>query len=482
VIGSEPIMSNQSPPPGISEEDWSATPVAVRALVTELLRRVAQLEARLNQTSRNSSNPPSSDPPSARPRSAKEPTGRKSGGQPGHEGHGRKLKPESEVDQIVDVRPEQCGQCGTLLLGEDAEPERHQVTEVPRITPVVTEYRRHCLWCVVCGARTQAEWPATMPMGSFGPRVQATVGYVTGRLGASQREVQDIFATLYQMEVSVGGIGGLEQAVSTALAPPVQEAERYVQRQPVRNADETSWRENGKRRWLWISVTPLVSIFRLLQTRGAAGAKELLGEVVWGIIGTDHYAGYHWIDPRQRQLCWAHLKREFVAWSERTGETARIGLALLAVEKQLFALWYRVRDGTLAWADFQVVMLLLMARVRTLLQEGVADAEGKAQGTCRNLLKREASLWTFVWEPGVEPTNNSAERPLRRAVLWRRRSFGTQSEAGSQFVERILTAVTTLRQQRRDVLDYLTAACAAAICHTPTPSLLPLTSPPLVAR
>ncbi len=255
-----------------------------------------------------------------------------------------------------------------------------------------------------------------------------------------------------------------------------------MQCQSVRNADETSWREKTQRRWLWISVTPLVTIFRLLKTRGAAGAKELLGEVVWGIIGTDQYAGYPWIDPRQRQLCWAHLKREFVAWSERTGETARIGLAFLAVEKQLFSLWYRVRDGTLAGADFQVAMLPLMARVSTLLQEGAAGADTKAQGTCRNLLKREAALWTLVWETGVEPTNNCAERPLRRAVLWRRRSFGTQSEAGSQFVERILTAVTTLRQQRCDVLDYLTAACTAAIRNAPAPSLLPLISPPLLVR
>jgi transposase len=475
-------MADQSPPVGISTEDWAATPPAVRVLVMELLRRLAEVEARLNQTSRNSSKPPSSDPPQAKPRAAKAPTGRKSGGQPGHEGHSRQLKPESEVDQLIDVRPERCGQCGTLLLGEDAEPERHQVTELPRITPVVTEYRRHCLWCVACGARTQAAWPATMPTGSFGPRVQAIVGYLTGRIGASQREVQDIFATLYQTEVSVGGVGALEQAVSAALAAPVGEAQTYVQRQPVRNADETSWREKTQRRWLWISVTPLVTIFRLLKTRGAAGAKEHLGEVVWGIIGTDHYAGYHWIDPRQRQLCWAHLKREFVAWSERAGETARIGLALLAVEKQLFVLWYRVRDGTLAWADFQVAMQPLIAHVQTLLQKGVANADAKAQGACRNLLKREAALWTFVWEPGVEPTNNSAERPLRRAVLWRRRSFGTQSEAGSQFVERILTTVTTLRQQRRDVLDYLTTACTAAICKTPAPSLLPLTSPPLLAR
>lgn len=325
-------------------------------------------------------------------------------------------------------------------------------------------------------------WPATMPEGRFGPRVQATVGYLTGRMGASHREVQEVLATLCQTEVRIGSITAVERAVSTALAMPVTEAVQYAQRQPVRNVDEPGWREKTKRRWLWISVTPLVAVFRLLKTRGATGAKELLGADVGGTIGTDHYGGYHWIDPCQRQLCWAHLKREFVAWSQRTGETARIGLALLAAEKQLFSAWDRVRDGTLAWADFQVARLPLMTRVRPLLEEGAVGVDAKAQGPCRNLLKREAALWTFVWEADVEPTNNRAERALRRAVVWRRRSFGTQSAAGSQFVERILTAVPTLGQQRRDVLDYLTAACTAAICKQPAPSLLPLTPPPLFAR
>src|SRR5262245_6344410 len=475
-------MEEHAPPMGVSGEDWAATPVAVRTLVLELLKRLADVEARLKQTSRNSSKPPSADPPSARPRPAKEPSGRKPGGQPGHEGHSRKLKPETEVDHILEVRPEQCAQCGTVLLGEDPEPERHQVTDLPRITPIVTEYRRHRLRCVACGASTQAAWPTTMPRGQFGPRVQATVGYLTGRIGVSQREVQEVLATVCQTEVSVGSIAVLEQAVSTALATPVVEAITDVQRQPVRTADETGWREKTKRLWLWISTTPLVTIFRLLQTRGAAGAKELLGAEVWGMIGTDRDAGYNWIDPHQRQLCWAHLKREFMAWSEREGETARIGRALLAVEQQLFALWYRARDGTLAWAAFQVALLPLMEQVGTLLREGATKTEAKTQGTCRNLLKVEAALWTFVWEMEVQPTNNCAERPLRRAVLWRRRSFGTQSAAGSQFVERLLTAVTTLRQQRREVLDYLTAACAAAIRKEPAPSLLPLTPPALSAR
>jgi transposase len=316
-----------------------------------------------------------------------------------------------------------------------------------------------------------------MPTGSFGPRLQATAGFLSGRIGASHREVQEVLATVFQTEVSVGSIAGLEQAVSEALAEPVAEVTCYVQQHHVRNADETRWREKAKRVWLWISATPLVTVFRILASRGAAGAKEVLGEDFPGVVGTDRYGAYNWIDPRQRQLCWAHLKREFVAWSERGGEAARLGQALLAEEARLFAFWYRVREGTLRWADFQVAMLPLMERVGTLLREGAGGAPTPTQRTCRNILKQEAALWTFVWEADVEPTNNSAERPLRRAVLWRRRSFGTQSAAGSQFVERILTAVTTLRQQQRDVLDYLTAVCQAALCGEKPPSLLPQPRP-----
>jgi len=465
-------MASEAPPGGISAEDWAATPAAVRALVLTLLGRLARVEERLNQTSRNSSKPPSSDPPTLT-RPVRSPSGRKTGGQPGHPGHGRELKPVEEVDRIVDAKPAACGQCGSLLLGEDPQPVRHQVTEVPVVTPEVTEYRCHTLSCLVCGAQTQAVWPVDRPTGSFGPRLQATTGFLTGRMGASQREVHEILGTLFAPEVSVGSIATLEQAVSGALVEPVAEATRYVQRQHMRNVDETGWREKTKRVWLWICATPLVSVFRVLASRSAASAKGVLGEDFPGVVGTDRYGAYNWVDPQRRQLCWAHLKRDFMAFVERGGESARIGTALLTEEAQLFALWHRVRDGTLSWADFQVTMGPVMTRVSSLLQEGAAVGHARTARTCRNLRKREAALWTFVWEADVEPTNNSAERPLRRAVLWRRRSFGTQSATGSQFVERILTTVTTLRQQHWDVLEYLTAACAAAIRGDKAPSLLP---------
>lgn len=465
-------IETRLPPASISLEDWAATPLAVRMLVMTLLERLGQLEERVNQTSRNSSKPPSSDPPAiVRPR--RPPSGRKAGGPPGHEGHGRELKRVEEVDHLLEVKPTACAWCGGLLVGEDPSPLRHQVTDLPPGKPVITEYRQHTLWCQACGSATRGAWPAGMPTSSFGPQLQARVGYLTGRVGMSHREVQDVLAAVFHTEVSLGSIAAGEQAVSRAVAAPVTEALYYVQRQPMRNVDETPWRECPKRVWLWVKSTPLATVFRLLKTRGAAGAKAILGEDFPGVAGTDRLASYDWIAPERRQVCWAHVKRDFVAMSERRGDAGQVGLALVAEEQRVFTLWAAVRSQELSRADFQVRMLPIMARVRELLQAGAQGAHAKTAGTCRHLLKREASLWTFVWEEEVEPTNNQAERPLRRAVLWRRRSFGTQSEAGSRFVERILTVVTTLRQQQRDVLAYLTAACLAQLRDEPAPALVP---------
>ena len=466
-------LGELTPPTGISSEDGAAPPLSVRALVVAVLERLARVEERLNQTSRNSSKPPSSDPPSVPPRSGRQPSGRKAGGQPGHVGHGRELKRAEHVDHIIDAKPLSCSHCGALLMGEDPQPARHQVTELPPVESRVTEYRRHTLRCLAGGAVSQAGWPVDMPTRRFGPRLQATVGYLTGRVGMSPRAVQEVLTTVLHMEVGLGSIAALEQAVSTAVAAPVEEASRYIQRQPMRNGAEPPWWERAKHLWLWVKSTPLVTAFHLLKPRGAVGAKAVIGEAFPGVVGTDRLAAYHWIAPEYRQVCWAHLKRAFVASSERGADSARLGLAWLAEEHRLFTWWAEVRAGTLSRPDFQVRLLPVMTRVKELLQEGAEVAHAQTQRTCRKLLKLEPALWTFVWDANVEPTNNRAERPLRRAVLWRRRSFGTQSEHGSRFVERILTVVITLRQQKREVLEYLTAACTARLRDATPPTLVP---------
>jgi len=473
-------MCNRTRPEGISTEEWAATPLVVQELVRslsatvqQLTDRVAELEERQRKTSRNSSKPPSSDPPSAPRRPRGPSSGRKRGGQAGHQGKGRQLIAPEEVTRIVDVKPVCCAGCGALLLGEDAQPVRHQVSELPRIEPEVVEYRRHSMTCLVCGTQTTPDWPVEMPSGSFGSRVQATVGYLTGRMGVSQRDVEEAMGALFHTDLALGSVAALEQNMSAALAQPVEGAKTYVQEQPVVNADETSWRESNQRRWLWIGTTPLVTVFLVLATRGAVSAQHLLSRAFQGIVGSDRWSGYNWLPAWQRQLCWAHLKRDFQAFVERGGASALLGEALLKQVKAMFALWHHLREGILSRSEFQEQMGPLRQQVGALLRDGTALPHDRTRRTCQNILKWESALWTFVDVEGVEPTNNSAERPLRRAVLWRRRSFGTQSQAGSLFVARVLTTVTTLRQQKRDVLDYLTEASAATIRGDSPPSLLP---------
>ena len=478
---------NESAPDGITAEDWAATPLSVRVLVRALQEQVTRLDQRVGvleeqtwQTSRTSSKPPSSDPPSAPPRRPQRPSGRATGGQPGHEGHGRALRPAVQVDRIVDARPVACGQCGAALVGDDTHPARHQMADLPRVEPEVTEYRQHTLTCGCCGTPTTAPWPADLPRGSFGPRAQATVAYLTGRQGLSQRDAQEVLGALFHLDLSLGSIAVLERQVSAAVAEAVAQAHAFVQAQPVANVDETSWKEGVARRWLWVAVTALVSVFLMRATRGSQGAKDLRGPTYGGIVESDRWSGYTWIDPTQRQLCWAHLLRDFAAFVERGGASARLGRALLAAAEEMFGLWYRVRDGTLSRAAFQQEMRPLQARISRLLRAGTRRQHAKTRPTCARILTLEAALWTFVTTEGVEPTNNSAERALRRAVLWRRRSFGTQSAEGSIFVARLLTVVTTLRQQERDVLDYLTDACAAVVTGAAPPSLLPQAPPTML--
>lgn len=451
----------------------------LRTEVGRLRAQVQELTTRLGQNSSNSSKPPSSDPPRHPPRPARPPSGRAPGGQPGHAGHGRMLLSQGHVDRVVELRPVACAQCGTLLLGEDLHPERHQVTDLPVVWPEVVEYQRHTLKCLACGALTEGEWPAEMPSGAFGPRARATIGYLTGRLGLSQRESVEALETLYHTRISLGSLPVQERAVSAALAQPVAEVHQAARKQPVQNVDETGWREGTRRCWLWVCATGVVTMFLVLATRGARGAKQLLGETPSGIVGSDRWSGYNWLDQTRRQVCWAHLKRDFQALVDRGGESARLGSALLEQTHRLFRLWHEAQAGALSRAELSAAMEPVRRAVGSLLREGAWVGHRTTRRTCRNLLQLEGALWTFVEAEGVEPTNNAAERPLRRAVLWRRRSFGTQSPAGSRFVERVLTAVTTLRQQHRDVMDYLTATCAAAICGEKPPSLLP--TPPMPA-
>jgi transposase len=472
-------MDSQIPLP---PEIWERTPPEAQAYIRALESRVAALEAtvqqlreQVQQTSRPSSRPPSSDPPQAvgqRPR--REPTGRRPGGQPGHAGQARALVPGEEVDVIVPVKPECCHYCQHLLWGEDPQPQRHQVTEIPPVRPVVTEYQLHRLVCPACGEVTCADMPPGVPLGGFGPRVQAITALCTGAYHLSKRTTQRALEDLFGVQLGLGTIANLEQATVRAVADPVTEARTYVQQQPVAYLDETGWREGQQRAWLWTAVTACVTVFVIRLSRGGKVAQELLGERFWGWLVTDRWSAYTWYPTWRRQVCWAHVLRDIEAMIERGGGSREVGEALRTQARQMFQWWHRVREGSLTHKTFASYMWPVRQEVERLLEAGQTCGVPKTEGTCRQLFKLRQALWTFVRHEGVEPTNNAAERAIRPGVLWRKGSFGTQSVAGSRFVEAMMTVVATLKQQHRNVLDYVTAACEAALCGEPAPSLLPI--------
>jgi transposase len=453
------------------------------ALILKLLqrieeqdRRIEELERRLNQNSQNSSKPPSSDPPHVKLPPKKGPSGRKPGGQPGHKGSHRELLPPEEVDEVVDHWPAHCAECrapmDSEIRVEVCEPARHQVAEVPEIQAYVTEHRTHTQQCDVCGHATEAELPPEVPHGAFGPRMQAVIALFTGCYHVSKRTAESALGDLFGVTLSLGSVSASEQAVSEAVTQPVAEAREYVEQQAVIHADETGWREGRRKAWLWVAGTTLVTVFLIHAKRSAVAARALLGQFA-GILVTDRWSAYSGWKLARRQLCWAHLIRDFNFIAESKGMAGAIGEVLLLLTKDLFERWHRVRDGTMSRATFKREVKPIRERIELLLKQGCGCYAPKVSGMCDEILKLEPAMWTFVSVAGVEPTNNFGERTLRPSVLWRKSSFGTHSVEGSRFAERMMTVVATLKLQRRNVFRFLVEACEAALLHRSAPSLLP---------
>ena len=449
---------------------------ALEAAVAALTARVADLEARLGQNSSNSSRPPSSDPPGTRP--LPPPRGaRRPGGQPGHRGHFRALLPVEQVDTVVRHVPVACERCAAALpeVAGPADPpdQRHQVVEVPPVRAEVTEHQFAARTCRTCGQVTRAPWLAGVPRGAVGPRLAATTVLLTGRYRLSKREARDCLAALFGVDVADGTVSAVEQTVSAALAPVVDEARAAVQQAAAANLDETGWRQGRKRAWLWTAVTALVTVFHIDPSRGGRVVRALLGATWAGVVSSDRFSAYRWLAAETRQVCWAHLKRDFQQLVDWGPGPRPVGARLLALHDHVFELWHRYRAGELDRAALALAISRVAAELHVVLAEGAAQGHPAAQPLCRELLGLWPALWTFVVVEGVEPTNNAAEQALRPAVLWRKGSFGTHSDAGSRFVERMLTVTATCRQQGRDLFAFLVEAITAAQHGHPPPSLLP---------
>ena len=440
----------------------------------ELKKRIEELERLVKQNSNNSSKPPSSD--FGRNTKTKEPgkkkkRKRKQGAQKGHKPNLKQLVPKEHVTKFENLVPEQCT-CGCYPLEDCQEPPmRFQTFDLPPITPEVTEYVQHYRRCTHCGETVYKPLADHIKRNVFGPGVLAIVGVMTGMLNTSKRKAVEVINEVFHIPMSLGGLSNCEAKISEAMASAYNDLMDYVQSQDTAHADESGWKRGNRRKgWLWAMCCASAAFFMIHANRTQQAASELLGRFS-GILHSDRWSGYN-IYNYLRQICWAHLKRDFQAISEAKGKLGHIGKQLLELEALIFWDYHRARDGTIQWKTFQSRMVSIQSEVEHLLQEG-GKYKGPLAGKCREIWKHRENLWTFVSHPDVSPTNNAAEQIVRQGVLWRKMSFGTQSKRGARYVERMLSVCATCRLQGRSIIDYIRQACRAHINSQPAPTLRP---------
>jgi transposase len=454
--------------PGCRERDACITALEAQCRagverIAALEARVAELEGRLNDLTKPPVPPRAGAAlPKAPPKKA---SGRKPGGQPGHPPHLKQVLPPERVNRIVTYIPDRCAHCATPLSKEpgpeDPRPMLHQVAELPELAAHITEHQGHGRACPCCGRLTWANIPDEVRAHSVGPRLTAVLSYFAGSHGVSKRGVEEISEAIFEVPVALGTVANLEQEMSAALAPAHQEAVAAVREAPVKYVDETGWKQARRKRWLWVAASTTVVVFLIDVFRNISALRKLIGPTLSGILCSDRWRAYDHVELLQRQVCWAHLKRNWEKMEERGGKAKIIAQACLGVQRRVFEQWHLFRGGGCTHAQMDDEMAPLILELLAILEQGFRCRDRKTKRFCDRLLAVYPALWTFVVVEGVEPTNNHAERVQRRAVLWRRRSFGCHSASGCRFVERILTVVQTLRLQHRSVVQFLYEAISA---------------------
>jgi transposase len=424
--------------------------------------RVKELDERVNTNASNSHIPPSANPFGAPRPTVKKPTGRKRGAQIGHPGHYRKLIPSEQADERIEHKPKVCQRCRASLQGRPATLiGRHQVAELPVRAVRIIEHQSFACRCEQCGTVNRGQIPDAVRVSVTGERLSAAIGLLSSRVQGSRRAVAEAVTELLGSPIALGSISARERELSRALAGGYNQLVNEVADSDVKYVDETGWLLKGKKIWLFTAVTDNAVIFRVERVRTRPSLKALFGGKLHGTFCTDRHSIYDVLPAVRRGLCWAHLKRDFVRCMERGGASEPIGRDGGEISQAVFALWRKYREGRITRQQLQEQIEPLKTRMHDVLLAGVATGVKKTKGLCQHLLKREESMWRFAYVQGLEPTNNLAERMLRPAVVWRKKSFGSDSKRGCRFASRILSVVQTLKMRGQNALDYLAAAVKA---------------------
>lgn len=456
--------------------DRDAELALLKEQVTQLKVQVELLTEKLNQNSSNSHRPPSSDGPGGgvgSQRRNKKDGKRKRGGQKGHRGARRELAPIEKVDEFVDLFPEVCSGCAAELPQvPDAGHRRYQLLELLVGEPHITEFRRHEVRCPKCGHQTLADYDKSkIPSSPFGPRLIAVVAMLTGVYHLSRRKAQQLLRELFGIEISLGALSGMEARASQALKAAFDEAQREVEQADVKHTDATSWIRAGLWMSLWTLASVMATVYRIVDNGRRETIRPLFGPLK-GILISDRASVFGFWDMALRQICWAHLIRKFVSFSERDGPAGTIGCELLDCTAVIFEYWHCFKKGALTREELEIWMRPIRQHFEAVLERAVADDIDRVAGSCADILAHADALWTFVTHEDVEPTNNHAERELRAFVLWRKRSFGSHSERGERFAERVMTVAHTARKQGKDVLDFIVRSVTAHFQGATPPCLI----------
>jgi len=435
-----------------------------------LKAEIKVLKEKLNTNSTNSSTPPSQDP--FRKKRRKDPTGKPQGAQPGHRGHARQLVPLEQVQIVHDLRPGACPSCASAFFGDTPiSTDIRQVVEVPESPPQVTQYNIHTCCCSRCGKHVKANIPEEAKYG-FGPRLMGLVTSLSGEFRLSKRQVTALLGKI-GIRICAGSVCKIHDRASSILQGPHEEIKQYTLQQKHLNADESSWKILSQKKWLWTGCGKDSVFFEIKASRSAQAFREVFGSFTGGLT-TDRYSAYN-SHKGPRQLCWAHADRDFEKIGSREGFDGFVGKALKDCKTTIFDLWHTFKSSQITREELiRKIEAGPMEDVRCLLKAGAVheDCQNGTKATCLDFLDRFDMLWVFVYQEGIEPTNNTAERALRHGVIWRKLSYGSQSEAGAKFVERVMTVAATLKLRAQNTFEYFTSCFRAYIYGSQAPPII----------